>query len=117
MVFKYPEEELTVVANIKNTSNIPYTFKVGVSIGKTDVVWYDTTQYTDGLGDYVDIALAPGQTGAIQRTMRMPNDAAVTDVWIQAKDPVTLEVYGSRIFAGMLTLAQVSVDIVSVDVL
>lgn len=79
-----PPEELRISVSFKNTGNITYTFKVGVSIGTApNGPWYDVGYYTDGLGDYAEITLAPNQEGTITRTIRYV--AGSTDVWATVK--------------------------------
>lgn len=84
---------------VTNTGSVTYTFAVGLSLGNYSLdKWYDLGYFNDGkTGDcvpsgedpagYVCMTLAPGESGSDYRTMEIPNDPDVTDVWIAVKDP------------------------------
>lgn len=85
--------------SVTNTGSGTYTFAVGISIGnQSKGVWYDVGYFNDGktgtcvpagepTSGYVCMTLGPGQSGTGYRTLTIPNDPDVKDVWAAVKDP------------------------------
>lgn len=103
-----PGEEIRIDITIKNTTSITGTFKVGVSIGRQDVVWYDAGYYTDGKGDYATVVVDANSTGVVIRKMQMPNDARVQDIWVRLLSTDLLTVHDEMIKINVLEVTAVA---------
>ena len=79
--------EVKVISYVFNNGSVPYTFKLGMSLGiwdKNESVIYNATQpalihpcnlecYTDDLGDWVNIEIPPNYTAPFTRTFTIPD--------------------------------------------
>lgn len=81
-----PGDTISIGVDFKNTGNTTHTFNVGVSIGKDGTVWYDVGFYNDGSGDYRQTTLAPGNSIIVSRSLTVPDDARITDIWVSVRD-------------------------------
>ncbi len=102
MVNKNIGDTVYVGVTIQNTGTVSHTFKIGVSIGYGSI-WYDVGNYNDGYGDYRDVTISHGTTQTVQRTMLIPNDANITDVWATVKDQ-SLNIMDSEIKFNEITI-------------
>ncbi len=117
MVDKNVGDTVYIGVTIQNTGNVSYTFKLGVSIGH-DPTWYDVGHYNDGQGEYIDVTISPGTTQTVQRTLQIPDDVNITDVWVAVKDQ-SLVVLDEQIESGTLAVSPLQVinaQIINVDV-
>ena len=85
MVNKNVGDTVYVGVRVRNTGTVSHTFKIGVSIGYGNT-WYDLGYYNDGYGEYRDVTISPGTEQIVQRTLQIPNDTNITDVWATVKD-------------------------------
>ena len=76
-------EEIGIDITIKNPTNMPVTYKVGLSIGKENICWYDAGYFTDGKGDYATVNVDANSVTVVTRKMLMPADAQVQDIWVR----------------------------------
>jgi len=76
--------DVIVEADIHNTGDIHHTFNVGVSVGDRRQEWFDKDYFIDGLGDYAQVTLAPGQHQWVSRRMSIPPLTA--DAWVTVRD-------------------------------
>lgn len=81
-----PGDTITIGVDFKNTGNVSHTFKIGVSIGKDGTIWYDIGYYNDGHGDYRQATLVPGASIIVTRSLRVPDDGRITDIWVTVRD-------------------------------
>jgi len=80
-----PGDTFNINVTVKNTSATAQTLRVGLSIGKENVCWYDQGYFADTHGDYYIVSLAPNETKTITRTMTTPNDGRITDIYASLK--------------------------------
>ncbi len=83
MVNKNVGDTVYIGVRIRNTGTVSHTFKIGLSIGYGNI-WYQ--DYNDGYGTYRDVTISPGTEQTVQRTLLVPNDPNITDVWATVKD-------------------------------
>ncbi len=83
MVNKQVGDTVYVGVRVRNTGTVSHTFKIGLSIGYGNT-WYQ--DYNDGYGAYRDVTISPGTEQTVQRTLSVPNDPNITDVWASVKD-------------------------------
>ena len=81
-----PGDTISIGVNITNTGTESHTFNIGVSIGKDGIIWYDTGYYNDGYGDYRQATLAPGSSVTVTRSLTVPDDGRITDIWATVRD-------------------------------
>ena len=111
-VQKQQGENCILTATITNCGNQPYTFKLGGSIGKGGVAWYDIGYYADGYGDYRDITIAANQTLSFTRTIQIPFDIPfseaqlITDAWMTVKSQDLLIEYAQMVVTDAITVVQ-----------
>ncbi len=105
MVNKNVGDTVYIDVRVRNTGNISYTFKIGVSIGYGST-WYDVEYYNDGQGEYVEATLSPNTETTIQRTLQIPDDVNISDVWVAVKDQ-SLVILNETVESGILTVSSV----------
>jgi len=105
-------EEVTINAWIKNTGTNYATFKYGLSIGNdTSGHWCNRDCYTDGLGDYATISLAPNETGVVTRRFTFDPtkypfvEGGHYDLWQTVKNETLTDILYSHIEYSYFTIA------------
>ncbi len=83
MVNKNVGDTVYVGIRVRNTGTVTHVFKVGLSIGYGNI-WYQ--DYNDGYGAYRDVTISPNTEQIVQRTLLVPNDTNISDVWASVKD-------------------------------
>ena len=112
-----PGDTFNINVTVKNTSATAQTLRVGVSIGKEYVVWYDQGYYTDPHGDYYIVTLAPNETKTLTRSMNVPDDGRITDIYASFRT-ADLAVLDELITHGVLLVTpEVSPDEPAGDIL
>ena len=117
MVNKNVGSTVYVGVRVRNTGTVTHTFKIGVSIGYGNT-WYDLGYYNDGYGEYKDVTILPGTEVIVERTLQIPNDTNITDVWASVKDQ-SLNIMDEEIKFNALVVAAaavVSAEIISISV-
>ena len=117
MVNKNVGDTVYVGVRVRNTGTVSHTFKIGVSIGYGNT-WYDLGYYNDGYGEYRDVTILPGTEVIVERTLQIPNDSNITDVWATVKDQ-SLNTLDGEIKYNALVITSaptVSAEIISVSV-
>ncbi len=115
MVNKQVGDTVYIGVRIRNTGTVSHTFKIGLSIGYGNI-WYQ--DYNDGYGAYRDVTISPGTEQIVQRTLLVPNDTNITDVWASVKDQ-SLNTLDEEIkFNALVVTAveEISAQIISVSV-
>jgi len=98
-------------------NNVTADFVVGVSVGNASLgKWYDVGYYNDGKGctipgqnpsAYVCMTLNPGQTASDFRTIDIPNDPDIKDVYVTVRRKDTMEMLGDDIRYDVLTVTPI----------
>ena len=117
MVNKNIGDTVYVGVRVRNTGSVSHTFKIGVSMGYGNT-WYDLGYYNDGYGEYKDVTILPGTEVIVERTLQIPNDQYITDVWATVRDQ-SLNILDEEIKYNSLVVtaaAVVAAQIISVSV-
>ncbi len=81
-----PGDTIIIGVEFTNTGNASHTFKIGVAIGKDAIIWYDKGYYNDGYGDYREVSLVPGGSIIVERSLIVPADGRIADIWATVRD-------------------------------
>jgi len=73
-------DQIVVRVGMRNNSNEGHNYKLGVSIGKDGIKWFDVGHYIDGFGDFRTFTFQPFEEFRGTRTLRIPNTQESRDL-------------------------------------